>query len=383
MTAEALELEADATGRGPTQSLPASGADEVLDTLPLEIAVVDGEGVIVATNKSWRAFGLANGNRQAADSVGDNYLAVTEAAAADDDHARRAAEGIRTVLDGDRDRFTLEYPCHSPDEQRWFLLYATSFTHGGRRYATLTHVDVTDRKLAELSAQQRVEELSLERDRLALLNQVVRHDIRNDLAVVLGWGEQLGDDVDPAGEDAVDRVLGAATHANELTRSIRDLTEVLGAEEPTLTAVSVSEVIRDEVERVRANFENRSTDVTITGVDELPASADVLATSLLSSVFGNLLDNAVFHNDASAVVVDVSVDVTEDTVVVRVADNGPGIPDSRKQAVFGRGEKGLDSPGSGLGLYLVDQLVETYGGSAWVEDSESGGAVFCVSLRRA
>jgi len=51
--------------------------------------------------------------------------------------------------------------------------------------------------------------------------------------------------------------------------------------------------------------------------------------------------------------------------------------------VFGRGKKGLESPGSGLGLYLVDNLVETYGGRVWIEDNEPKGAIFCVELQRA
>lgn len=81
--------------------------------------------------------------------------------------------------------------------------------------------------------------------------------------------------------------------------------------------------------------------------------------------------------------IDVDVTATDATVVVRIADDGPGIPDSRKREVFGRGEKGLESPGSGLGLYLVDNLVETYGGRGWIEDNEPKGSVFCVELRRA
>jgi signal transduction histidine kinase len=72
--------------------------------------------------------------------------------------------------------------------------------------------------------------------------------------------------------------------------------------------------------------------------------------------------------------------VTEGRVVVRVADNGPGVPDDRKEAVFGRGEKGLRSTGTGLGLYLVDTLVDSYGGRVRVEDNDPEGAVFVVEL---
>jgi signal transduction histidine kinase len=73
----------------------------------------------------------------------------------------------------------------------------------------------------------------------------------------------------------------------------------------------------------------------------------------------------------------------EETVVVRIADNGPGVPDHRKEAIFGEGEAGLDSSGTGIGLYLVESLVDSYGGDVWVEDNDPEGAVFVVELPRA
>jgi PAS domain S-box-containing protein len=235
--------------------------------------------------------------------------------------------------------------------------------------------DVTDRKRAE-------QRLETERDRLALLNQIVRHDIRNDMSVALGWGSELADRIEPDGQEAYDRVMTAATHTKELTEAVGDLVEILGTADPSLESISLRPVLQSEIDRVRSNFDYRSQSVTIRGDDDLP-EVSVSATSILSSVFGNLLDNAVFHNDKAEIEIDVDVAVRSETVVVRIADNGPGIPDARKREVFGRNEKGLESPGSGLGLYLVDNLVETYGGSVWIEDNEPTGAVVCVELRRA
>jgi PAS domain S-box-containing protein len=234
--------------------------------------------------------------------------------------------------------------------------------------------DVTDRKRAE-------ETLETERDRLALLNQIVRHDIRNDMAVALGWGGELADRLGDDDADAFERIMTAATHTKELTEAVGDLAKILGTTDPELEPVALDDVLRTEIERVRSNFDYRSEGIDIRGDDDLPA-VTVTATAILSSVFGNILDNAVFHNDEAEVRIDVDVTVTDETVVVRIADNGPGVPDSRKREVFGRGEKGLESPGSGLGLYLVDNLVETYGGRVWIEDNEPKGAVFCVELRR-
>ena len=234
--------------------------------------------------------------------------------------------------------------------------------------------DVTDRKRAE-------ENLETERDRLALLNQIVRHDIRNDMAVALGWGGELADRIGEDEADTFERIMTAATHTKELTEAVGDLAGILGTADPELEPIELDGVLRTEIERVRSNFDYRSAGVKIHG-DDLPTVA-VTATSILSSVFGNLLNNAVFHNDEADVRIDVDVTVDAETAVVRIADNGSGIPDSRKREVFGRGEKGLESPGSGLGLYLVDNLVETYGGRVWIENNEPKGAVFCVELRRA
>jgi PAS domain S-box-containing protein len=236
--------------------------------------------------------------------------------------------------------------------------------------------DVTARKETQI-------ELGVERDRLALLNQLVRHDIRNDMAVILGWGEQIQEQVPDQSRTDLLRILNTARHTKQLTESVRDLIEMLGEDDPSLSAVPLTETLREEIERARSTFAYRSDQVTITGDETLPEDLEVRATSLLSSVFGNLLNNAVFHNDKAEIEIDVSVEQRESTVLVRIADNGPGISDSSKRSVFGRGEKGLESPGSGLGLYLVDNLVETYGGSVWIEDNDPEGAVFCVELQRA
>lgn len=234
--------------------------------------------------------------------------------------------------------------------------------------------NITPRKEAE-------DELETERDRLALLNQIVRHDIRNDMAVILGWAEELRDRVDGDDEEILTHITAAAKHTRDITTSVRDLAELLESDDPDLETIDIAEVIRNEVHQLESNYADQVETLEVSGLGEFPESLPVKGTSLLSSVIGNLLNNAVFHNDSDTVKIDLSVEQTDEFVRVSVADNGPGIPDSQKESVFGRGEKGLDSAGSGLGLYLVDNLVTTYGGEVWIEDNEPKGAVFVVELR--
>lgn len=121
---------------------------EAIDTLPMNVAILDREGTIVETNRAWQAFAEENDAELQPDAIGVDYLEVTEAA--DDETAAEAAAGLRELLEGNREEFELEYPCHSPDEERWFVMRAARFAWRGSRYVVVTHTDVTERKKNEI-----------------------------------------------------------------------------------------------------------------------------------------------------------------------------------------------------------------------------------------
>ncbi len=125
----------------------------VFDALTTSIAVVDSYGTIVAVNASWRRFGEANGLRHADYCVGVNYFAVCRAAV--EPAAREAYAGIHDVLSGARRSFSLVYPCHSPDEKRWFMLRATPMVNYPG-FLVLAHEDITERVRAEKALENRM-----------------------------------------------------------------------------------------------------------------------------------------------------------------------------------------------------------------------------------
>lgn len=121
-----------------------------LDSLSTHIAILDANGDILEVNDSWRAFAKANGASAAGCGVGENYLRVCEAAdGACADEGPVAAAGIRAVLRGERESFSLEYACHSPTAQRWFMLRVTRFLGEGPLRLVVAHEDITFRKEAE------------------------------------------------------------------------------------------------------------------------------------------------------------------------------------------------------------------------------------------
>ena len=136
---------------------------------------------------------------------------------------------------------------------------------------------------------------------------------------------------------------------------------------------------RDTIKRELDKLESEYPDAQISVKGSLPAVL-IQANQMLDSVFRNLLSNAVQHNNKEVPEISVSATTNDQRAVVRIADNGPGVPDDQKEEVFGKGGKGLDSSGTGLGLYLVQHLVTHYGGEVWVEDNDPEGAVFVVEL---
>jgi two-component system CheB/CheR fusion protein len=114
----------------------------VLDSLPEHVAVLDSSGRITMVNQAWRAFAQANGDHGLTRTgPGTDYLQVCGSGPQDDD-ARRAFEGLSDVLAGRVERFSLRYPCHSPTEQRWFLMHATRMP-GQNLGAVVSHVNIT------------------------------------------------------------------------------------------------------------------------------------------------------------------------------------------------------------------------------------------------
>ena len=232
------------------------------------------------------------------------------------------------------------------------------------------HLDIDERKEYEQALER-------QRDNLEVLNQVVRHDVRNSLQIALAYGDMLEDYIEEDGEAHLQQVLKAGREAVDITQTAGDVTKVLLRSDADSAPVDVRSVLEKQIDDVRASYER-----IIVSVDEVIPDVEVLADDMLESVFQNLLNNAIVHNDKEIPEVTVSVTADDETVRVRVADNGPGIPDDRKERIFEESERGLDSEGTGLGLYLVRTLIDRYGGDVWVENNGPEGSVFIVELLR-
>ncbi|MDO9271162.1 MAG: PAS domain S-box protein [Methylobacter sp.] len=123
----------------------------ILNSLAAHIAVLDAQGVIVSVNSAWRQFAAKNGLPASMHSLlGFNYLDACKSIPNQPygDEANAALTGIAGVLEGKQESFHLEYPCHSPNQQRWFHMTVMPL-QGSRRGVVVSHQTITERKLME------------------------------------------------------------------------------------------------------------------------------------------------------------------------------------------------------------------------------------------
>lgn len=149
--------------------IPAALHTAVFHSLEEQIAVIDQVGNILEVNLAWQNFGIENGLPSGYVCVGHNYLeTLSDSAAAGDSLAGEALQGIASVLAGKREFFYFEYPCHSPDEKRWFTMRATAL-HGDEcgGLFVISHHNITQRKLAE----ERIEEMAMQDPLTGLSNR--------------------------------------------------------------------------------------------------------------------------------------------------------------------------------------------------------------------
>lgn len=155
-----------------------------LDALSAHIAIIDGQGIIVKTNSAWNRFARENGYKGDRFGLGESYLSACDSCSGDcAEEGSIVARGIRAVMAGHTEEFRLEYPCHSPTEERWFVVRATRFKCEGPVHAVVSHENITARIQTEAELEKSHLAL-LESSRLAGMAEVatsVLHNIGNVL----------------------------------------------------------------------------------------------------------------------------------------------------------------------------------------------------------
>jgi len=232
----------------------------------------------------------------------------------------------------------------------------------GRVYVEGIVQDVSDRK---------------ERDRqLAVLDRVLRHNLRNKMGVVLGRAEDVERLADGEAAAAGRRIRREGRALLDVVGDQREIVELV-AESPDPTTCDLRRIVDRQLAAARERHPEAEFAVTC------PDAVEARAVSSFGRALRELIDNAVEHADEEAPHVRISVTADDDRVTVAVADEGPGIPEAEVGVLTQERDIGPLYHGTGMGLWLVRWIVRFSEGTLRFEEKEPSGTVVTIELDRA
>jgi signal transduction histidine kinase len=209
--------------------------------------------------------------------------------------------------------------------------------------------------------------------RLSVLNRVLRHNLRNDMNVIVGYAQLIDEQVtDDTLSRASETILSKGQHLVDLSEKARWVDTSLDDQlsRQPLDAVTLAEDAVDTVSE-----EHPAADIRLS----TPRGATLLAVPGVRAALVNVVENACVHDDSSEPTVKVTVTVDDDTVRVAVADTGPGIPAHEREVLRADSETALDH-GSGLGMWVVNWLVQQSDGELTFDENSPRGSIVTLAF---
>jgi len=235
----------------------------------------------------------------------------------------------------------------------------STLTGGGQTIGyAVTLIDVTDRELRK--------------QRIQVLNRILRHNIRNDLDVIRARAEAVDSDDLPT-EEQVETILDVADGLEEMSADARRIQKLIQRPQGEI-CVDLAALVETVIETVDEATPKRPA-VSV----DVPSLRLKLDEELLQFALRNLVENAVEHNDAPEPRVEVRATTTETGLRLVVADDGPGVPESERAVI----ETGRESPlahATTIGLWGTNWAVQSLGGELSFEESDLGGAAVYVDI---
>lgn len=254
-------------------------------------------------------------------------------------------------------------------------------THGGRkRDFNLTVSEVNgrgDRPRARVIVFREVTQLKQRERELDLLSQVqsrvLRHNIRNELDIIKAQNEQLLAELEGRRARLAETTVSSADRLLSISSKTRAVEQLIESDESP-TTVDLAATVKQLLETHRETYPE------VAFSDRLPSSCPVETLPSIRLALDNLVENAAEHNTAADPVVEVVLTETDDEVVVSITDNGPGIPE-QELAVRDQGRETSLEHGIGVGLWVVDSVIERSGASLSFE-SDTGGTTATIRIPR-
>ncbi|WHZ15309.1 MAG: hypothetical protein OJF52_002152 [Nitrospira sp.] len=175
-----------------------------LDALTSQIAILDERATIICVNRAWRVFGDQNHLRDPEYGVGRSYLDICQSSSGEGaEAAQRVADGIRAILRGERRVCVAEYPCHGPEEPRWFVVRITRFELGQAVRLVIAHENVTETQQVLHALRE-----SQATTQAIIYNALDAHILMDQAGMIVGWSLKAEEIFGWSRTEAMGRRLG-------------------------------------------------------------------------------------------------------------------------------------------------------------------------------
>jgi len=245
----------------------------------------------------------------------------------------------------------------------WRLVETT--VRGSRSTPTTEGVIITTRDITERYRHQQ---------RRRVMNRILRHDLRNDMNVVVGHAEILVDTLDDERVRHAKTIEHKASDLVRLGEKVRKIDQRLHGRDREFQRIELARIVREEVQSIHETYPDASIRTRLEDVS-------IWGDTLVRTAITNLIQNAVEHNNSETPEVDIVATYVQETdqIELVVSDNGPGIPEAERRVITAGVETPLEHI-SGLGLWLVKWIVEGMDGELTIETKEPHGSVVTLSF---
>ena len=261
---------------------------------------------------------------------------------------------------------TIEAKRETLDGTQDFLVRGIPYSRDGSTYSFAVYTDITEQKKRERYLQ--------------VLNRVLRHNLRNDVNVVMSLANVLATEIeDDDLESYATRLRDTATNIATYSEKAKEIERTVGGSNET-SAVDAAATLRDVVAQQRESTPDGEFSL------DIPEELWVEGSDDIERVFTELVENAVTHNDSAQPRIAIEggrMTNRDGWAEIRIRDNGPGIPDTEWQVITGKEEISQLTHGSGLGLWMTRWIIESYGGEIHQQEPEGEGTTIILRLQHA
>ncbi|MFD1685604.1 histidine kinase N-terminal 7TM domain-containing protein [Halobellus litoreus] len=246
--------------------------------------------------------------------------------------------------------------------------FLTIETPSGNRDFEIEVTEITSERgkaIGYVVAFQDVTEFLRQEQRLEVLNRVLRHNIKTETNLILGYADGLSD------EDAR-RMKQSALRIDELGQKGREAIRLFSRAREQSDFKSVHAIVEECVTEARSRFPHAT-------VEYQRADRDATVNSLLDAVLLNAIENAAEHNDGDDPRIEITASVTDDLITVEIRDNGPGISDYELSVISEGAESSLKH-GSGIGLWIIKWGADLLGGRVQFSGTDPTGTVVEITV---